>query len=86
MLTLKGARPLQMRASPLLLDISLDGQTLKELFQMPDRTCFGANDGGATPLRHRVQDIVQSRYLGVMLLKERESLHLAQVEVYAVPI
>lgn len=82
----KGPRQLQRRASPLLFQVSLDGKEWRDLFRTPIGAMFGAEDGGLTPLRYTVQDIVQSRFLRIMVLQERGCLHLAQVEVYALPI
>jgi hypothetical protein len=72
----------QLRASPLLVEISPDGIKWTSLFQTPREHLFSGFSGG-TPLVWRAAanvDVV-TRFIRVSIPR-RECLHLAEIEIY----
>jgi hypothetical protein len=73
----KGPRSLQERASPLLLEASLDGQSWQDLYRMPIGAMFGTDDGGLTPLRYSAHNIIQLRVLSVSRCFEKRNVSIS---------
>jgi hypothetical protein len=69
----------QLRASPLHVEGSIDGQNWFNLFQTDPGHLFGGRSGN--PLQWTTLEPVRTRFVKVMVPKQ-EFLHLAEVEVY----
>jgi hypothetical protein len=70
----------QLRASPLVVEISNDADVWTALFRTDPGQLFGGHKGGS-PLVWSSRDPVKGRFVRVSIPR-RECLHLAEVEIY----
>ena len=70
----------QLRASPLLVEVSNEGKQWKPLFHTPPGHLFGGYRGGS-PLLWSAKEPVEARFVRISIPR-REALHLAEVEIY----
>lgn len=71
---------MQRRASPLLVEASVDGKVWTLLLRTEQGHLFGGYSGGA-PLVWSSSEPVEARFVRISILR-KEYLHLAEVEIY----
>jgi len=74
---------IQLRASPLVVEVSSDGEQWSPLFRTRPGQLFGGFSAGR-PLVWSTKDPVETRFVRISVPR-REFLHLAEVEIYGVP-
>ena len=80
----KTTEAVQLRASPLIVEVSNDREQWTLLFQTQQGYRFGGY-GGGRPLLWSAKDRVKARFIRISIPR-REFLHLAEVEIYGVAI
>ena len=70
----------QLRASPLLVEVSNEGEHWKPLFNTRPGYLFGGYSGGS-PLLWSAKEPLEARFVRISIPR-REALHLAEVEIY----
>lgn len=76
---------LLLRASPILIETSLDCESWSEFFRAEPRFVFGGDAGDNLPLIRAPQTETHAQYVRISVLSETY-LHLAEVEVYGAPV
>lgn len=71
---------MQRRASPLLIEASVDGEGWTPLLRTEHGQLFGGASGGA-PLVWSSNEPIEARFVRISILR-KEYLHLAEVEIY----
>lgn len=79
----RGVREIQARASPLLVELSADGQSWFEFYKTDPNLVFGTGNDGGSPLVCVAEKTQRAQYVKITVLKDGAILHLAEVEVYA---
>jgi len=82
----KGARALQERASPLLIETSLDKETWATFAQTFEGELFGVEPDEMVPLTLKATTKTVARFVRISISGKISCLHLAEVEVYGIPL
>jgi len=82
----KGDRILQERASPLRVQCSRDQRDWDTILETEPGFIFGAGAESLTPLVCKPTRELVGRYIKISIPKRKTYLHLAQVEVYGLPV
>jgi hypothetical protein len=75
-------RSIQLRASPIVVETSIDGETWVAFHRTEPGFVFGDGDGQNIPLVCTVDQPRRGRYVRITVPSQFTWLHLAEVEVY----
>lgn len=76
----------RIRISPFVLEVSLNGSFWYEILKTSERFDFGSMEGPNPPLQWVADRHVEARWVRIRVLKLREVLHLAGVEVFGTTV
>ena len=81
----KGNPIVQSRASPILIETSLDNDVWVQFFSTEPGFVFGREDQQYEPLVCLAKEETHGSYVRITVLRQHTCFHLAEVEVYGIP-
>lgn len=80
-----GMPALQARASPILIETSVDNEAWSEFFRSEPGFTFGGDERQNKPLVRSAPIVTRGRFVRITVPGDNTCLHLAEVEVYGDP-